>query len=303
MKTPAISIEALMVLDAIQQRGSYAAAAEQLNKVTSALSYIVQKTEEQLGVTLFQREGRRAVLTPAGKHVVDEGRIILSVLNKLSEQTQTIANGWEPKIRVAIDSIVEKAPVFELLNEFLIDHPSIEFDVSEEVLNGTWEALIEDRVDLLIGAPEPIPVNKGIHTAFFCQFDVAFVVAPNHALAKIDKPVAKDDISQYRTVITHDSVKTAVPWTSDVIDQSLRFYVATVEDKINAIKAGIGGGFLPKTRIADLLKQGRLVEVPLTDVIQPKRLHVAWKIVNKGKGLQRLKAMLKARFNEQEQPG
>ena len=48
-----ITLEALMVIDAIESRGSYAAAAEALDKVPSALSYIVQKLEEQLDVTLF----------------------------------------------------------------------------------------------------------------------------------------------------------------------------------------------------------------------------------------------------------
>ena len=79
MNTPPISIEALLVLDAIEHRGSYAAAAEQLNKVPSALSYIVNKLEEQLNVTLFQRQGRRAVLTPAGKHLLTEPNSALSL--------------------------------------------------------------------------------------------------------------------------------------------------------------------------------------------------------------------------------
>ncbi len=54
MLVPPITVEALLVLDAIESRGSYAAAAEQLNKVPSALSYIVQKLEEQLNVTIFE---------------------------------------------------------------------------------------------------------------------------------------------------------------------------------------------------------------------------------------------------------
>ena len=116
MNSPPISIEALLVLDAIEYRGSYAAAAEQLNKVPSALSYIVQKLEEQLNVTIFQRQGRRAVLTAAGRHLLVEGRKVLSTINSLSEQTQTIANGWEPKIRIACDSIIDIKPIFKGLS-------------------------------------------------------------------------------------------------------------------------------------------------------------------------------------------
>ena len=61
-----ITIEVLETLDAIERRGSFAKAAEELNKATSAVSYAVQKLEEQLNIALFQRQGRRSVVTPAG---------------------------------------------------------------------------------------------------------------------------------------------------------------------------------------------------------------------------------------------
>ncbi len=165
-----------MVLDAIDEQGSYAAAAEKLNKVPSALSYIMQKLEEQLDVTLFQRQGRRSVLTPAGKHLLVEGRNILLAINKLSEQTQIIANGWEPKIRIAIDSFIEGMDVFPIINQFLIEHPNIEIDICEEVLNGTWEVLIDDQVDLIIGASAPVPPQKGIASQPMASNEMAFYV-------------------------------------------------------------------------------------------------------------------------------
>ena len=48
-----ITLDALQAIDAIDRRGSFARAAEELDKATSALSYTIQKLEEQLGVTLF----------------------------------------------------------------------------------------------------------------------------------------------------------------------------------------------------------------------------------------------------------
>ena len=61
-----INIEVLEILDAIDRRGSFAKAAEELNKATSALSYAITKLEDQLSLSVFQRQGRRSVLTPAG---------------------------------------------------------------------------------------------------------------------------------------------------------------------------------------------------------------------------------------------
>ena len=91
-----ITLDALQALDAIDRRGSFAKAAEELEKATSALSYTVQKLEEQLGVTLFQRQGRRSVLTPSGRLLLEEGRKILVATTYLADQVKELATGWEP---------------------------------------------------------------------------------------------------------------------------------------------------------------------------------------------------------------
>ncbi|MCP4985193.1 MAG: LysR family transcriptional regulator [Colwellia sp.] len=292
MKTPPLSIEALLVLDAIDHRGSYAAAAEQLNKVPSALSYIVQKLEEQLDVTLFSRQGRRSVLTSAGKHLLVEGRKVLNAINVLSEQTQTIAKGWEPKIRIACDAIIDIKPVYRGIQRFLLEHENIEIDVQEEVMNGTWEALIEDRVDLVLGAPAPAPTQKGIRAIKINELDNILMVSLAHPLSKVKGPIEPSELSKYRHVVVHDSSKNEIPWSVNIIKGSQRFYVSNITHKIEAIIAGIGIGYLPKYMVEKHITSGQLTEITLTDKKLPQDLYMAWKITNKGKGLSRLKSIL-----------
>lgn len=52
-----LTLDALQVLDAIERRGSFAAAAEALFRVPSAITYTVQKLEQDLTVPLFDRSG------------------------------------------------------------------------------------------------------------------------------------------------------------------------------------------------------------------------------------------------------
>jgi DNA-binding transcriptional LysR family regulator len=292
MNSPPISIEALLVLDAIEYRGSYAAAAEQLNKVPSALSYIVQKLEEQLNVTIFQRQGRRAVLTAAGRHLLVEGRKVLSSINSLSEQTQTIANGWEPKIRIACDSIIDIKPIFKGLHRFLDEHQTIEIDVQEEVLNGTWEALIEDRVDLVIGAPSPIPNQKGIRATKIGEMDSVLVANKTHELSHVKQPVKSEQLTKYRSVIVHDSAQHEIPWSVNMIEGSQQFFVSSIAHKIEAITAGIGIGYLPQKMLQPHFAAGQLIQIELEEKLQPQDLFIAWKVTNKGKGLKKLIAIL-----------
>tara|TARA_R110001583_G_scaffold6618_5_gene33579 strand:- start:5526 stop:6431 length:906 start_codon:yes stop_codon:yes gene_type:complete len=294
MKNNAITLEAITVLDAIDKRGSYAAAAEQLNKVPSALSYIVQKLEEQLQVTIFQKQGRRAVLTPAGKNLLTEGRLILEAVQRLADKTQTISNGWEPRLNIAISSIVQCDHIFKICKMFLDQHPNIEMDISEEIMNGAWEALVDDRVDMIIGASGDIPKQKGIQTTPLCFFDPVFAVSPDHALIKEKQPITHSTIAKYRAVVAHDSAKQWITQTHSVISKDNYFYVPSVEYKLRAQLQGIGCGFLPRSRIQQYLDDGQLVELSITPKHELVPLYLAWKTVNRGKALTTMREMLMA---------
>ncbi|MDX1451131.1 MAG: LysR substrate-binding domain-containing protein [Oleiphilaceae bacterium] len=286
-----ITLEALQVIDAIERRGSYAAAAEALDKVPSALSYIVQKLEEQLDVTLFQKQGRRSVLTPAGKHLLEEGRKLLHAANQLCDSTRSIAKGWESRIRIAIDSMFNTRRTFEIFDQFLQDHPDIELDIREEVMSGSWEALIEDQVDLLIGAAAPVPQQKGIHAVTVGKFDRVFAVSREHPLAQHRAPLSHEDLAKERTVVVHDSARMAIPWTKGIITRTRYFFVPTVDCKIRAQLAGIGCGYLPRQRVQPYLDSGELVELEVENSPQQinSDMYIAWKLVNRGKGLHALK--------------
>ena len=104
MSTP-LSLEALEVLDAIDRKGSFAAAAAALYRVPSAITYSVGKLEEDLGVTLFRREGRRSVLTPAGQVLLEQGRELLEAAERLVETTRQVERGWESTLAITLDSI------------------------------------------------------------------------------------------------------------------------------------------------------------------------------------------------------
>jgi len=71
------------------------------------------------------------------------------------------------------------------------------------------------------------------------------------------------------------------------------FYVQNIDQKVEAILAGIGIGHLPRTRIQQHLDSGTLIAL---DLGEGKALDnfLAWRISNKGKGLQALTQRLTA---------
>lgn len=288
-----ITLEALEILDAIDRRGSFARAAEELGKATSALSYGVQKLEEQLDISLFRRQGRRSVLTPAGTLVLEEGRTILEASARLADRAREVATGWEPRLRITVESLHPYPAFFAILAAFLQDHASIEVDVSEGVLNGGWEALEQDRADLVVGAPGPVPRQLGYRAVALGHPDLVPVIASRHAFAHLagDAEGLQAVLPSLRRIITHDSSAVGIVRAAGLVDGTSKLFVQNIEQKQEAIQAGLGIGHLPRHRIRDELKAGELIEL-LLERGGKAESYLAWKLSNKGRGLAVLTRML-----------
>ena len=157
----AITIDALKVLDAIDRRGSFAGAASELFRVPSAISYIVQKLEEDLDVDIFDRSGHRATLTPAGRYLLNEGRALLEASETLAHTTRQVAQGWETRLKIGFNSLLPADVMFPAIREFYQLRIPVEVQLVEEVFAGTWDAL-QSRQELLQNLP-PLTRRADIH--------------------------------------------------------------------------------------------------------------------------------------------
>lgn len=281
-----LTLEALEVLDAIDRKGSFAAAAAALYRVPSAVTYSVQKLEEDLGVTLFNKEGRRSILTPAGKVLLEQGRDLLTAAERLVETTRQVSSGWESCLNIAIDSILCFDMIYPHLEAFNQLKPDIEINLYEEVLGGTWEAIIENRANLVLGAPEPPTPTQGLCFKEMITVTWAFVVAGAHPLAKIDSPLTEADVQKFRAVIVRDSSRHLPPLTRRVLDKQPMLRVATMQQKIDAQVRGLGVGYLPMHRIHKQLEDGDLVALTLAKDVEKTPLYMVWKTNHKGRALQ-----------------
>ena len=292
MKSP-LSLEALEVIDAIERKGSFAAAATVLNKVPSAISYTVQKLEQDLGVTLFQKEGRRAALTSAGQHLVVQGRHLLLAADELAAGTRQIATGWEPRLRIAVDTIVPLDSVLPLIADLQAAQPAIEIALSTEVLAGTWEALTESRVDLIIGGVGDAPGHKGIRCEPWRQVKHVFVATPDHPLCALDTPISLETVQQYRAVIISDTSRNSAPLSRGILNQQSVMYVPSMAAKIAAHRLGLGVGYVPQNQVKEDLDTGRLVQLGLTEPREDGPAMLGWKTSNRGQALHFLLARLR----------
>jgi len=284
MNSP-ITLDALKVLDAIDRKNSFAAAADELFRVPSAISYTVNKLEEELGISLFDRSKRKAQLTPAGNMIVEQGRLILKATDDLTHMAKQSAEGWEIELRICIDSILLFQPIYTLIAAFQQQYPWINIRVSEEVFGGTWDALTAGRTDLVIGA-----TGEAHHHDFMQhplgEIDFVFAVAKDHPLTLLPQPIKSAQIKQYPSIVVSDSSRYLPARSAGLLDGQPRISVPSVDKKIEAHLLGLGVGFLPIHRIQAHLASGELVILHLAQQENRKSpLSMVWHKDNQGKAL------------------
>jgi DNA-binding transcriptional LysR family regulator len=276
-----ISIEALEVIDAIARKGSFAAAADSLFRVPSALTYSVKKLEEDLGVSLFNRSGHRATLTEAGTELLKEGQQLLDAAQALESRVKRVATGIETDVNIAINDLFDTAAIFNILDTFYAQHFGTRIKLSREVFGGSWDALISGRADISVGAPGDVPSGGGYATKLLGHLDFCFAVSPHHPLAKLSEPLNNQDIIQYRSVAAADSSRNLAPRTSGILSGQDVLTVPDMKTKVEAQIAGLGVGYIPQKLALQHAKTGKLLikEVAEQKVIAPT--YLAWR--NDGK--------------------
>jgi DNA-binding transcriptional LysR family regulator len=286
MPATKLSLDALLVLDAIARKGSFAAAAEELHRVPSAITYTVQKLEQDLDVQLFDRSGHRARLTRAGEELLREGRHLLRAATDIECRVQRIAKGWETELRIAYNDIIPGERLCPAISEFYREGAGTRLRLAAEILEGCWDALFSGRADLVIGAPSEIPPEPGVATRPFGEMEFVFAVAPDHPLAQAPEPIAISEILQHRIVVAADSSRNLPPRSVGLSNGQDTLTVPTMQAKLEAQAAGLGVGFLPVNIAAAVIAAGRLVRKQV-DEESPKatRMSLAWRPRDVGKGL------------------
>jgi DNA-binding transcriptional LysR family regulator len=284
--------EALAMMDVIARTGSFAAAARELGKVPSALTYNVRQLEDALDVLLFDRRSRQAKLTAAGEELLNEGRRLLEQIDAVANRVKRVATGWETQLTVAVDGVLSRVTVFELCEAFYALRPTGTPDgplanggpgtrlrLRTEVLAGTWEALSSGQADLAIGvglgsdvAPQP-----GIQVRPLGEMAFVFAIAPHHPLAAWDGAIPEGELLRHRAVAVADSAQRLAPITVNLLPGQDVFTVASTQAKLEAQLRCLGCGYLPEPVARDHVAAGRLVVKKTHRCPEPVRLGYAWR--------------------------
>lgn len=260
MRIPKTTLEQWRVLQAIVKYGGYAQAAEALHRSQSSVSYAVARLQEQVEVELLTIEGRKARLTDNGEALLAAAIDLLDDAQRLEQLAQSLGQGREAEVRLVVDVAFPTALLLQALTQFtqLAGHTRVQ--LTEVVLSGADEALLNQSADIVIGTRVP----EGYLSNLLLDVEFVAVAHPSHPLHSLKRELTVDDLKRHMQIVTRDS-GTLQPRNEGWLGSPQRWTVTSVETSMAMVEAGLGFAWLPRHMIQKRLEEGSLWPLPLSE--------------------------------------
>lgn len=267
MKPPRISLDQWLAFKTVVDSGSYARAAEVLNKSQSSVSYAIKTLNQQLPQAVLALDGRKAVMTEAGQVLYRYAEQLLKQSSDAEAVAESLAMGFESEVIVALDVLVNIKSMICAFEQFSQQFPHTRIRVLETSLSGTSEALLEAKADLVVGSVVPVAYSG----APLMHVTMLPVAAPDHALLKMkskntastgSSEITELELRAHRQVVLRDTGSRREQ-DAGWLEAEQRWTVSHFSSSIELIKSGLAFGFLPRNWIERELLTGELVQIPL----------------------------------------
>lgn len=164
--------------------------AEQLNVSQPAISTVISRLENELGVPLFYRSGRSIVLSEYGEVFLKRVNTILMDLDNARRELQDMQGEREHLLSISVTS-----PQFlQGIDGFIKTHPEIKWQQSVEELPEIIKLLENGKIDIAITSPDI--VREDMVTDILYEDEFMIAVHPDHPLAKKEKVQVEDILDE-----------------------------------------------------------------------------------------------------------
>lgn len=254
-----ITIKQLRLLAAAAHGGSFAAAAETCNVTPPAVTMQMRQLKDDVGLPLFERNGRGLRLTAAGKEILAAAEKVDAVLADCAaglEGLKSLANG-----RVAV-GVVSTAKYFapQMLAAFARSHPGIDLELVVGNREDTIAALRDWRFDVAVMGRPPEGVEN--ESALIGDHPQVIIAPPNHRLAA-KRAIAPREIGGETLLMREVGSGTRLLAEQFLAQHDIKprigMEIGSNETIKQAVIAGLGIAFISGHTIASEIQDGRLI--------------------------------------------
>lgn len=130
-------------------------AAAELHVAQSAVSRQIANLEDELGVKLFLRGGRRIRLTPVGEIFLERVKSAMNEFDKAEREIYEYLNPEAGTIRLGFPTSLAAKTLPNVISAFRKEHPQIGFQLQQGTVKELSEAVVQGHIDIAFVSPVP----------------------------------------------------------------------------------------------------------------------------------------------------
>ena len=250
-----LTLDQLRVLVTVNDEGGFSAAGRSLGRVQSAISQAVKTLEEIQGVEMFDRSRQRPTLTPVGRVLVEQARIILANADRFEAIAAGIRQGLEASLTLAIDPLVPTEPLIDSMRALRDNFPDLPVSFFTEGLGGAERRLRAGSASLAFCILLPT-VPDDLMAYPLMDRTLIPVVAVEHPLAQLERTLSQDDLEAHVQLVLSDALDADGPSYGVVSSRVWRF--VDLARRLDFLLAGFGWCKMPPYLVEPHIAAGRL---------------------------------------------
>jgi DNA-binding transcriptional LysR family regulator len=254
-----MTLEQLRALCAVVEKGGFHAASVALFRSQSAVSIAIKNLEQELGLSLFNRDAYRPVLTSQGQVLYDKARSILSRGEEFSSIARHFAEGEETEVSIALSAIAPVEQVLDVIKQISETAPATRMSLQIENMGGTLERLLEKEVDFAI-AERFMPVDH-VEEVRLTSTKMVAVISADFPLAARYPAITVADLEACVQVVVRDTSRNQPKQSAGVLEGASQWLVNDFDMKKRIILSGAAWGRMPRHRVAEELENGKLLQL------------------------------------------
>ncbi|QAT48365.1 LysR family transcriptional regulator [Caproiciproducens sp. NJN-50] len=260
----------------IAELESFTKAADELGYAQSTVTMQIQQLEREVGFPLFERIGKRVILTPYGQQMKAYAKEIL----KIEAQIQNLGNDdtrlLRGTLRIGIVESIINSLLLNIIKEYCARFPKVSVKIIPAVTAQLVDLLRHNEVDIIMTMGENTGAGDCVCAASH-QENAVFFSSPGHPLAN-GRSVALEAVFDYPMILTGENtfLQQELNRIAARCHKNIIYSIQTGSSQIiaNLVQQGLGISFLPEYLLQSPFLQSNLSILPVKDFSLPFYVHV-----------------------------
>jgi LysR family transcriptional regulator, repressor for citA len=251
--------------------GNFRRTAELLYISQPSVTVHIKQLEKELGILLFQRDGKKIKLTEAGKRYLIHAKRLLREYQSGLEDLHSFSQGYSTRLSLAISPLIADTILPYVLKSYTKQYPEVEISVQIIESTDIEQAVLSEEVDLGLSCLKSS--HPELQSELLYKDEVILVAAHDGRDSESAPPLEEEEVLSSNYLLTHNH-----PGYWDALCRDVKSHyphvkmmkVSQVHITKRFISEGLGVSFLPSSTVRRELLEGRLLEINCQSIHPPE---------------------------------